>query len=131
MRAEKVIKALVAVAGVTALTGTRQYGMTRPEDDALPALTWMVVSDGPEPPIDATAGLEPCSARVQVNCLGATVEAAKELAEQVRLACHLKSGSIGGVTVMAVTQDIGGGESYDALVEIYTQSLDFIVRYMR
>lgn len=132
MRAEKVIKALLeAAAGVTALTGTRLHGMTRPEGDSLPAIVWMVISDGPEPPIDATAGNEPCAARVQVNCLGTTVEEVKGLAEQARLACHLQSGTFDGVAVMSVVQEQGGGESYDALVEIYTQSIDFIVRYMR
>lgn len=132
MRAEKVIKALLEAApGVTALVGSRLYAVTRPELDPLPAVVWSVISDMPRPPFDATAGSEPCSARIQINCLGAGVAAVKALVEQVRLACHLQSGTVAGITVIAVLQDVAGPDSYDALVDTYQQSVDFVVHYLR
>jgi hypothetical protein len=132
MRAEAIIKALLeAATGVTALVGSRLYALARPEGDALPAVVWSVISDMPRPPFDATPGSEPCSARLQVNCLGSSAAATKALAEQVRLACHLKSGTIAGITVIAVLQDVAGPDSYDPLVDTYQQAVDFIVHYLR
>lgn len=132
MRAEQIIKALLEAApGVTALVSQRIYAVARPEGDPLPALVFVVISDAPRPPFDAAAGSEPCSARIQINCLGASVAAVKALAEQVRLACHLQSGTVAGHTVTAVLQDVAGPDSYDPLVDTYQQAVDFIVHYLR
>ena len=132
MRAETVIKTLLeSSGGVTALVSQRIYAITRPEGDALPAAVFEIISDQPDPPFSASTGPEPCTARVQVNCLGKTPEAVKGLLEQVRLACHLKSGSIGGVSVIATLQDTSGPDGYDQLVDIYYQPIDITVHYLR
>jgi hypothetical protein len=97
----------------------------------LPAVVYATISDTPTPPIDATAGLEPCTARVQVNCLCTSAAARKSLTEQVIAALHKQSGSIAGVSVQAILQSSAGPSQYDALVDVYSQSVDFIVHYLR
>ena len=132
MSAELVIKALLeASAGVGALVSTRLYSETRPEGTALPAIVWSEVSDVPLPPIDITAGSEPMTGRIQVNCLAATSAGVKALKDAVIAACHKQSGSLGGITVQSVLQDVAGPRSYDALVDTYQQPVDFIVQYLR
>lgn len=132
MSAELVIKALLeADAGVGALASTRLYSGARPEGDPLPAIVWTEISDAPQSPIDITAGAEPCTGRIQVNCLAETSAGCKALKDAVVAACHKQSGSLGGVTVQAVLQSTAGPRSYDALVGTHQQSVDFIVHYIR
>ena len=132
MHAEKVIKALLeAAAGVTALVSTRIYADELPESEALPAVVMLPISDTPQPPFDATAGSEPCAARIQVMCIADSKLGARTLREAVRVACHLKSGSIGGVTVSAVLQDVAGPLNWDRAAGVADQSIDFTVRYLR
>lgn len=132
MSAELVIKTLLeAAAGVTALVSTRMYSDTRPESDPLPALVWFEIFDAPQPPIDITAGAEPMTGRLQVNCMAATSAGVKALKDAVIAACHKQSGVIAGITVQAVLQEAAGPRSYDALVDIHQQSVDFIVHYQR
>lgn len=131
MTPEKIIKALIeANTSVTSLTSTRLYDATRPEDDALPAVVWELISDIPEPPFSAATGTQPTAARVQVNALAKTVAQAKQLAEYIWTACHLKSGSIAGATVIATYCD-RGPTSYDQTVDIYQQPIDVLIHYMR
>ncbi len=132
MSAELVIKALLdASAGVSAIVSTRLYSGARPEGDPLPAVVWEEISDVPLPPIDITAGSEPMTGRIQVNCLAATSAGVKALKDAVIAACHKQSGSIGGITVQSVLQDSAGPRSYDALVDTFQQPVDFIVQYVR
>ena len=132
MSAEVVIKTLLdAAAGLTALVSTRKYSGARPEGDPLPAVVWTEVSDVPLPPIDITTGSEPMTGRIQVNCLATTSAGVKALKDAVIAACHKQSGSLGGITVQSVLQDVAGPRSYDALVDTYQQPVDFIVQYLR
>ena len=131
MTPEKIIKALLeADAGVVALVGTKLYDQTRPEADALPAVVWELISDIAEAPIRAGAGTQPTAARLQVNCLATTIAAAKTLAEAVRTACHLQSGTIASATVMGTFCN-RGPSSYDNTVEIYMQPVDVVIHYLR
>lgn len=131
MTPEKIIKALLdADAGVGALASTRLYDQTRPEQDALPSVVWELISDVSETPIRAGAGTQPTAARVQINCMAATVAAAKNLAQAVITACHLKSGTIASATVMAVFCN-RSPSSYDREVDIYNQPVDVLIHYLR
>jgi hypothetical protein len=132
MKAETVIKTLLeSAAPVTALVGQRIYLDARPEADPLPAVVFELISNRHDQPAFAGMGSELSTARIQINCLARTAEEAVTLRESVRTACHVQSGVIGGVTVMANLADISGPDSYDALVDIYTKPVDFILRYLR
>jgi hypothetical protein len=130
MRAETIIYTLLGNStGLAALVSTRIYLDTRPEADPLPAVVYELISDRQD---NARIGeFEYVTARIQVNCLGQMAEDAVNVREQVRLACHNKSGVIGGCTVVYCLQDSAGPDSYDELVNIYAKSIDFIVHYQR
>lgn len=132
MSAELVVKALLeGSAGIAALVGTRLYSLHRPEGDPLPAIVWAEISDLPRPPIDITTGSEPCTGRMQVNCLGRSSAEVKQLKDAVVAACHKQSGTIAGITVQAVLEDVAGPRTYDPLVDTYQQSVDVVVHYLR
>jgi hypothetical protein len=132
MTAERIIYTLLTGnAGLVALVGTRIYYDARPEDDPLPAIVYSSISDTPTPPIDSTTGLEPCTARLQINCLATTAAARQQLLEGVIAALHKQSGSIAGNTTQAVLQSTAGPSQYDALLGIYSLSVDFTVHYLR
>ncbi len=130
MRAETVINTLLTGStSLTALVGTRIYLDTRPEADPLPALVYNLISDRQD---NARQGeKETVTARVQVNSFSRTAEEAIAVREQVRLACHLKAGSLGGIQVVACLEDSSGGDSYDHMVDIYNKPMDFIIHYLR
>jgi hypothetical protein len=128
---EKVLKALLEASGpVTAEVVLRLYDQTMPEGDPLPAIVWQLISDVAEPPIQAGVNQQPTAARVQVNCLAHTSAQCKALAELVRSACNLQSGTIAGAVVLAIFCDLGP-TSYDPLVDIYTQPIDVLIHYLR
>lgn len=130
MRAEAILYSLLgASTGLAALVGSRIYLDTRPEEDALPAVVYELISDRQD---DARIGeRETVKARMQVNCLAAIAEDAVNVREAVRLACHNQSGMIAGYTVIACIEDSAGPDSYDHLVNIYTKPMDFIIHYLR
>lgn len=130
MNAEKIAFALLQVAGVTNLVGTRIYFDARPEEDPLPAIVYTVVDEIDDLPIDATPGSIPATARIQVSGLAATAEQRSQLAEQIALAGDRKSGTIAGITVTAVMID-RGPTGYDALVDTYYQSVDYLIHFQR
>ncbi len=130
MRAEAILYSLLnASPGLAALVGSRIYLDTRPEEDALPAVVYELITDRQD---DARLGeRETVKARMQVNCLGAIAEDAVNVREAVRLAAHNQSGAIAGYTVIACLEDSAGPDSYDHLVNIYAKPMDFIIHYLR
>ena len=130
MRAETILYTLLGASpGLSALVGTRIYLDTRPEEDPLPAVVYELIHEKQD---DARIGeRETVTARLQVNCLGAVAEDAVNVREQVRLACHNRSGVIAGSTVIACLEESAGPDSYDHLVNIYAKPMDFILHYLR
>jgi hypothetical protein len=133
MRAEKVIYALlVADAGVTGLAGTapvRVYPSHLPQNTVMPAITVQVVSGMESPVIDAQAGQSLVMSRIQVTVMGKDYKQLKDLVEAVRLACLYKSGLIAGVRVLAILRDGVGPDLRDDDLDLYLQSIDFMVRH--
>ncbi len=130
MKPETVIYTLLgASSAIAAQVGSRIYLDTRPEADWLPAITYGLISDVQDGarPIDP----ELVTARVQVNCMGNVADDLVTLREAVRLACHNRSGSIGGVEVVACIQQSMGPDSYDELVNVYLKPVDFKIHYVR
>lgn len=130
MRAETVISTLLnASSALAALVSARIYLDTRPEADPLPAVVYELISDRQD---NSYANeKERCTARMQVNCMDITAEGAVAVREAARVACHLKSGTIGGIQVITCLQDSAGADSYDQLVDIYNKPIDFIIHYLR
>ncbi len=132
----KVILALLgADSGVVTLLGSgsaqRAYALRAPERVTMPFAIINKISDTRDLPITAIAGSMPCQARVQVSCYDSTAGGAKALADAVRSACDLKSGSISGVQVSSVLWDADSPDAYDFDVNLYHQPVDFIVHYYK
>lgn len=132
MKPSQVIYSLLSVdAGVAALVGPRINAVDSPEGDALPRLICSQVSDAPQLPIGANAATYPCTGRVQVDCLASTAKGAKQLAEAVRTACHLKSGTIASIAVSSVVWDSDGPDAFNYEINTYHQPVDFLINYYR
>jgi len=130
MKPETVIYTLLnASSAIAAQVGAKIYLDTRPEADPLPAITFGLISDVQDGarPIDP----ELVTARVQVNCMGNVADDLVNLRENVRLACHNRSGTIGGIEVVACIQQSMGPDTYDELVNVYLKPIDFKIHYVR
>ena len=130
MRAETIAyNLLTAASGLSALVGTRIYLDTRPEADPLPGVVYEIISDKQD---NARIGeQEMVTARIQVTSFGQIAEDAVNVREQVRLAIHNKSGTIGGYTLLTSIESGAGPDSYDQLVNIYAKPMDFMLHYLR
>lgn len=101
---EGVIQELLDTAGVTALTSTRISPGYAPQETALPYI--VVAQTGGEPQYHSTAEAGIQQSQFAVNCYGATILSAVNVAEQVRLALSGKpAGDLGGVNARRTTVD--------------------------
>lgn len=131
MSAEIITKALLeADSGVVALVGAQIWLDARPEGEPLPALVMHIISEADVPPIDATPGLIPVEARVQIDCHAATAAGRQALVAAVLAAGDRKSGTVAGAAVEYVFVERGPSR-YDALVEVFEQPVDYLMRYLR
>lgn len=129
MSAEIIINTLLnSSTGLAELVGQRIYLDTRPEADPLPAIVYGLISNRQDNSVDGEK--EKHTARVQVSCFSHSAGQAVELRRLARLACHKKSGVIGGVKVISCLADGVSGDSYDQMVDIYTKPIDFIIHYL-
>ncbi len=70
---------LLAALTVTTLVGTRVHWMTRPQNDPLPSITLLTVSDGRPKHLKGYQGFR--ETRVQCDCWASTYSQARALAE--------------------------------------------------
>lgn len=127
MNAEKAIYArLAAVAGVTALVGTRIYPVLAPQNPTFPHLVYQRISA--ERIGNLGADTDMVESRVQVSCFADSYSGTKELADAVRLALQRADGTFGGVTVddmwIESDQDI-----YDPQTRDHFVAIDVLVRH--
>lgn len=115
--------------GVQTSAGQHIYAIRGPEKVVPPYAIINKISEVREPAIDMVPGSYPRTARMQVACFGLTAADAKGLADAVRMACDMKSGTINGVQVAAVLWDADSPDGYDFDVNLYHQPVDFFVTY--
>jgi hypothetical protein len=135
MRAESVIYTLLT--GSTslqallggALPAMRVYASRLPQNTVMPAVAYQLVSGTEMTPIDAAAGRQLMRSRVQVTAMGKKYSDVKNVIEAVRIACLYQSGVIAGVTVLAVLRDSVGPDLRDDDLNLYLQSIDWIVMH--
>ena len=123
---------LQAVAGVTALVGTRVYPLRLPQGPTYPAIRYQKI-DAPRTHL-MTWDPGEVHARVQVDSYAKTYDGAQALAAQVRGALSRWGGAAGGVTVEHVflddERDIDEPEPlHDGESGIYRVMQDYIVHY--
>lgn len=105
-------------AGVTAITSTRIYPLQAPQNVTRPYITYQRISTERDGSLDGPNGL--VSASVQVDCWATTNDAARALADAVRLAFDDYRGSAASTIIQGVflkqdfdnwEQELAGGES--------------------
>jgi len=85
---------------VVAISGDRVYPGFLPQNAKLPAITVERISGGRDIVMGGISGLE--HPRMQITSWASTYEAAKALAEEVRLVTDAHSGAMGAETIRAV-----------------------------
>lgn len=119
---------LIADAGVSALVGTRIFPMIRPQDSALPAVRYQVISDPRPEHLKGYDGAR--SSRVQYDCFAETYLGARALANAVIAALALPaiaSGVTFGRGKAEGPRD--GGEDVAGGKFIYRAIVDLIVEH--
>ena len=123
---------LLATAGVTALVSQRVYCGARPQGGDLPDIVINRISGAPVYTDDGNSGLS--SARIQVDCYGATYAAAKGVAGAVFNSLSDFVGTSGGVTfqniLLEAERDFREGGS-NASEYLFSTQMDFEVWFER
>lgn len=130
MRAEQALYALLAAdAGIAARVASRIYPGQLPQGTLLPALVVEHVDSQPLPTIDAQAGFSLVQSRLQVTALAKTYTDQKAVLDAVRAALNYQRGVIAGVRVMHIVRDTVGPDLRDDDLQVYVQSMDFMVTF--
>ena len=98
---EAIITRAAATAGLTALIGTspmRLHPQLIPQDPTYPAVTYMCISAPREVLMGSDPGI--VMARYQFSAWGATYQAVRDLAEQLRLTFERWRGTVSSVTIL-------------------------------
>jgi hypothetical protein len=128
MSAQAIAYALIsAAAGVTAITSTRIYPSDLPEGVSLPAAVIRLVSNVRAGVIDANAAEHLYRARVQVNALSSSFVQSQTLRTAIKACMRFQRGSIGGVTVASIVDDVDLPDDYDQELHAYVAPADFII----
>jgi hypothetical protein len=114
---EKIYTVLSSAANVTAITGLRIYPVIRPQDSALPAITYTRISGGQISSLTSYSHLE--SPRIQIDVWTDTYGAGKALAIYVRNAM------LAATTFQAIIES--DNDSWEEDPEMYRVSMDFFV----
>lgn len=125
-----IVTKLRGTAGVTALVNQRVWPMRRPQARELPAVTVTRVDGGPIYTDDGESGL--ATARMQIDCWGATYTDAKDTAAAIKTALSGYVGTTGGTAFRFIYLDAerdmseSGSNTSEYLFRVV---LDFMVMF--
>lgn len=124
---------LVNDATVSALVSTRVYSDSLPQQVALPAITYTVVTATPNETLTAIANVS--TARIQVDCFDDTRGDANTLADGVRLALEMVNHTLTGSQFVNAIHMVSGPSDSSDIPEVgsdrrrYISMMDFRVTY--
>lgn len=102
-----------------------------PINTVLPAISVKQISSVPTNLINTNEANKQHADRVQVTALfKGSYPSLKAFMKLILAACPSQRGSINGVTVDSIVPDMEGPDLYDQETDIYSQSRDFIVRWV-
>lgn len=119
----------ITAALLSGVAGGRVYPVNRPQAGTLPAVVTTLISLVPDGVLDQSAGPNLYRARMQADCYASTFADLKTLADAVRTAVHLKSGTYAGKTVTSSVFDIVGPDDLDLDTGVYSQAVDFLITF--
>ena len=130
MNPEVVVNAWLKDTSIAALIGTRFAAVQLPQGTTYPALTYTVVDALPEPNVNPFQGTQLIRARVHFNPLAANMGSVKAIHQALAALMDFKHQvSIGGKLVISARRDMLGPPSKDNEAGVYTQPIDFIIRF--
>ncbi len=129
MSAELITAALLNVAGVTSIVGNRRALALLPQNCAMPALVYSVVSTTPVVTMNAMTGPQLLESRIQITALAITPTGVEQILTAVMTAVNLKSGSYAGKNVAWILRDIKAPITRDNEAGVWYGSQDFVAHW--
>lgn len=110
---------------------SRIFSGVIPLSTAMPAISVMQISGRQHNNVAMASDSYLVTDRVQVTVLSKSYAQAKAILSLVRAACPLSRGTINGFASEGVIPDAEGPDMFDEVDEIYQQSHDYMVSYIR
>jgi len=135
MSAELIISNMLNVTNITNIVGHRRALGQLPQNTAMPAIVYNIISNNPEPNVAYQFNKQRTTARIQINPLALSIGEIISINEAVRSALDFKhQQTIAGHLVVScrldntqnIEKDIG---DTDTDLGIWTQSSDYILTY--
>lgn len=128
---ELLVSVLKSTPAVIARVGSRIYPMVRPQDSALPAITYQKISGNPQVQMSGPHNM--FRERFQITCFAARYSQMKQTADAVRGAFNGYDSTVDSVEVHIATID----NEVDLISElpdvrdarVYARAIDFIIWY--
>ena len=122
--AENLFPFLAADATLAALVGNRIYPLVRPQNAALPAITYQRISAPRTASHSGDSGLT--NPRYQFNCWASTYREARQIAERLVTVFHGQRGMMPGIQAGFVDNDL---DDYTSDVREYRAIVDVLLWY--
>jgi hypothetical protein len=120
------LPALTAIVPTTSI-----FGGDAPKGSKLPVIVMEQISDVERNTVSMGEARRLMSERVQVTVIASSYPAQKQLLGLVRSACAHRTGLVNGVDVVSITPLGAGPDMCDAAGLIYSQPVDFLVKWRR
>ena len=130
MNPEIIIAQFLKQQPVAALVGTRVALSQLPQNTAMPALVYQVISSNPRPVVAFQTGPQRAEARIQLNPLATSIKGVKDIHAALRTVLDFKHNqTIGGKTVVSCRFDSLGAMDKDNDAGVWTQPADYILMW--
>lgn len=118
---------LSGFAGLAALVGSRIYYGNLPQNVAMPAVSWRLVTDDTPQPQQVVGETDLIRGRFQFDCWSPSKTVARDVRKQVRNA--LKRWSDPGPPLVQVTFALSSIDLYEDDTELHNLSSDYEINY--
>ena len=130
MNPEIIIAALLADASILALVGTRSALSQLPQNTAVPAIVYDVVSSTPTPIVAYASGAQLATARIQLNVLAKDIPKVKEIHNTLRTVLDFRHNSIvAGKRIMSCRLEVLWPMEKDNDAGVWIQPADYTLRW--
>lgn len=125
-----IVYLLVNDAGLTgSVAAAKIHPGPRPLNIALPAIGVIQVDDVPRRTVGMNGAKTMYTERVQVTIEAKTYTSKKAILALVRAALGNRNGTVNGVDLDSILPEGAGPDIDDPQTQIYTQSVDYLVKY--
>jgi hypothetical protein len=130
MNPEIIIATLLNTPAITTLVGNRRALGQLPQNSTFPALVFNIVDSVPQPNVAFQVGKQMATARIQFNPLAVTINEIKQIQTALRNTLDFKhQQTVAGKLVISCRLATISEMEKDTDADIWTQSVDYILRY--